>query len=171
MSSIASSADAAAFRDQLDREGKKLVFTNGCFDLLHAGHVRYLQQARDLGDALIVALNSDASVRQLKGPSRPVNHEQDRAEIMRALRCVDCVVVFEEPRVSRLAREIRPHIWAKGGDYSLDTLDPEDRVAMEAVGARIELLSLVEGKSTTNTLKKLSQSENQTQATAPLCEN
>lgn len=168
---ISTSAEAAALRDQLDRAGQKLVFTNGCFDLLHAGHVRYLQQARALGDALLVALNSDASVRLLKGPARPVNHEQDRAEVMRALRCVDCVVIFDEPRLSRLAAEIRPHIWAKGGDYTLETLDPEDRAAMEAAGARIELLPLVEGKSTTNTLNKLNQAPTQEQNTAPLCEN
>ena len=99
---ISTVAEARNFRDALDASGGKLVFTNGCFDLLHAGHVRYLRQARALGDALLVALNSDASVRALKGPSRPVTSQEDRAEILRALASVDCVVAFDEPRVTKL---------------------------------------------------------------------
>ncbi|MCE9518799.1 MAG: phosphoribosylglycinamide formyltransferase [Verrucomicrobia bacterium] len=151
--------DARKLRDALDAAGKKLVFTNGCFDLLHAGHVRYLRQARALGDALLVALNSDASVRALKGPSRPVTSQEDRAEIMRALASVDCVVVFDEPRVTKLIKSIKPHIYAKGGDYTIDSLDSGERAALEKIGARIEILPLVPGRSTTSTLVRLMQSE------------
>lgn len=147
--------DLSAWRDELHAAGKRLVFTNGCFDLLHTGHTRYLQQARDLGDALVVALNSDASVRELKGPSRPINCEADRAEILRALRSVDAVVVFSEPRATGLIQSIRPHIYSKGGDYTEESLNPEEREALQAVGTEIRILPIVEGKSTTATLKRL----------------
>ena len=152
---ISSADDVRKLRDDLDQQGRKLVFTNGCFDLLHAGHVRYLEQARALGDALVVALNSDDSVRELKGPARPVNNEQDRAEILKALRSVDAVCVFTEPRVTKLIEQIKPHVYAKGGDYTIASLNPEERAALDFVGAEIEILSLVPGKSTTNTLKRL----------------
>lgn len=135
-------------------QGRRLVLTNGCFDLLHTGHVRYLQQARDLGDALLVAVNSDASVRELKGSDRPLNGELDRAEVLAALRCVDHVVIFEGKRATEVIRHLRPAIYAKGGDYTLETLDPEERAALEEVGAEIQLLSLVPGRSTTSLLKK-----------------
>lgn len=111
-------AEARALRDRLHREGRRVVFTNGCFDLLHAGHVRYLEQARRLGDALIVGLNSDASVRELKGPGRPLNSEFDRAEVLSGLRAVDGVVVFDSLRATELIRELKPHLYAKGGDYT-----------------------------------------------------
>jgi len=152
----ASSAEAVAtLRDGLAREGKKLVFTNGCFDLLHVGHVRYLREARALGDALVVALNSDESVRCLKGDGRPVNTEDDRAEILLALECVDRVVVFGEDRATGLIETIRPQIYAKGGDYTPESLNAEERAALDAVGAKIQILSLIAGKSTTGTLSKL----------------
>ena len=143
-------AEVRDLRDSLDKQGKKLVFTNGCFDLLHAGHVRYLNQARALGDAMVVALNSDASVRELKGPTRPINRERDRAEVMAALRAVDAVVIFSEPRATSLIETIRPHVYAKGGDYTVDSLNPEEREALEKVGAEIKILSLVPGRSTTS---------------------
>ncbi len=146
-----------AFRDQLDAEGRKLVFTNGCFDLLHAGHVRYLRQARALGDALIVALNSDASVRALKGDSRPINTQEDRAEILMALQSVNGVLVFDEPRVTSLIERIQPHMYAKGGDYTLETLNPEEKAALEEAGATISLLPLVPGRSTTGTIERMQQ--------------
>ncbi len=149
----------AAWRDELDREGRRVVFTNGCFDLLHAGHVRYLKEARALGDALVVALNGDASVRALKGEGRPVNGVEDRAEILCALRSVDRVVVFDEPRVTRLIEQIRPHIYTKGGDYTVESLNAEERSALEQVGAQIAILSLVEGRSTSATLRKLASAE------------
>ena len=144
-----------ALRAKLDAQGKKLVFTNGVFDLLHVGHVRYLRQARALGDALVIALNSDASVRELKGPTRPVNTQEDRAEILRALACVDAVIVFNEPRVTKLIDAVQPHVYTKGGDYTVESLNPEERAALQRVSADIRILPIVEGKSTTSTLNKL----------------
>ena len=125
----------AARRGALDRAGRRLVFTNGCFDLLHVGHVRYLQAARDEGDALAVGLNGDASVRALKGPGRPLNSADDRAEILAALTCVDFVTIFEEPRATNLLAQVRPHVYVKGGDYALETLNAEERAALLAAGA------------------------------------
>lgn len=147
------------FRDQLDAEGRKLVFTNGCFDLLHAGHVRYLRQARALGDGLVVALNSDASVRALKGESRPINNQEDRAEILMALQSVNGVVIFDDPRVTRLIETIRPHVYAKGGDYTMETLDAGEREALIKAGSTICLLPLVPGRSTTGTLERMRAGE------------
>jgi rfaE bifunctional protein nucleotidyltransferase chain/domain len=141
--------------DQLRAAEKRLVFTNGCFDLLHVGHVRYLQQARGLGDALLVAVNGDASVRALKGPSRPINSEADRAEVLAALACVDHVIIFHEERVTELVRTIRPQVYAKGGDYTVESLNPEEVAALREVGAEICILPLVAGKSTTSTIEKM----------------
>lgn len=129
---------------------KKLVFTNGCFDLLHLGHVRYLAAARGLGDLLVVGLNGDESVRELKGQNRPINSQVDRAEILAALEAVDHVIVFEEKRVTELLKDLRPDIYTKGGDYTPESLDPEERRLLEALGTRIEIVPLVEGKSTTD---------------------
>lgn len=154
-----SATEVAGLRAKLGAEGKRLVFTNGCFDLLHVGHVRYLREARALGDALVVALNSDASVRRLKGEGRPVNSESDRAEILLALECVDRVVVFGDDRATALIEEIRPHVYAKGGDYTAESLNPEERAALEAAGTEIQILSLVQGKSTSATLAKLGRGE------------
>ncbi len=148
-------AEVRLLRDRLDAEGKKLVFTNGCFDLLHAGHVRYLNEARALGDAMIVALNSDASVRELKGPSRPVNQENDRAEVMASLRAVDAVVIFSEARATGLIETIRPHVYAKGGDYTVESLNAEERSALQAAGTEIRILPLVPGRSTTKTIERM----------------
>jgi formyltetrahydrofolate-dependent phosphoribosylglycinamide formyltransferase len=145
------------FRIALESQRQKLVFTNGVFDLLHAGHVRYLRQARELGDALVVALNSDASTRALKGPTRPINNQEDRAEVLRALSSVSGVVLCEEPRVTKLIETIRPHIYTKGGDYTVESLNPEERDALQRVGAQIHILPLVEGHSTTGMLQKLSE--------------
>ena len=144
----------AAFRDALDRSGRRLVFTNGCFDVLHAGHVRYLQAARGLGDALAVGLNGDESVRALKGEGRPVNPAPDRAEVLAALACVDRVVVFESVRATDLIRAVRPHLYAKGGDYTPETLDPDERAALAAAGSEIRILPLVPGRSTTAILAR-----------------
>jgi len=152
---ILSVADLVRQREALAVQGRRLVFTNGCFDLLHVGHVRYLQAARALGDALVVAVNGDASVRALKGPTRPVNAEQDRAEVLAALGCVDFVVLFGTERVTELVRAIRPHLYAKGGDYTVASLDPGERAALEEVGAEIRILPLVPGKSTTGTLERM----------------
>lgn len=147
----------AAESERCCASGRKLVLTNGCFDLLHLGHVRYLQAARGRGDALVVAVNGDASVRILKGPSRPVNTELERAEVLAALGCVDFVTIFHAPRVTEVIRVIRPQIYVKGGDYTLEGLDPGERAALEEVGAKVEILELVAGKSTTALLQKMSK--------------
>jgi rfaE bifunctional protein nucleotidyltransferase chain/domain len=150
--------DTAALRgvsDQLRAAGKRLVFTNGCFDLLHVGHVRYLQQARALGDALLVAVNGDASVRALKGPSRPINSEADRAEVLAALACVNYVIIFDEERVTELVHAIQPQVYAKGGDYTVESLNAEEVAALRKVGAEIRILPLVAGKSTTSIIGKM----------------
>jgi rfaE bifunctional protein nucleotidyltransferase chain/domain len=149
-------AELAGESERFRASGRHLVLTNGCFDLLHVGHVRYLQAARRRGDGLVVAVNGDASVRMLKGPSRPVNTELERAEVLAALACVDFVTVFHSARVTEVIQAIRPQIYVKGGDYTLESLDPGEREALEVVGARIEILELVAGKSTTATLQKIS---------------
>ena len=154
MAKLKTAAELSVIRATLGDAGKSLVFTNGCFDILHVGHVRYLQQARALGDALVVAVNGDASVRALKGPTRPINSELDRAEVLAGLACVDFVVLFHTERVTAIVTEIRPHIYAKGGDYTISTLDPGERGALEEASTRIEILPLVPGKSTTATLAK-----------------
>ncbi|HEY5753983.1 MAG TPA: adenylyltransferase/cytidyltransferase family protein [Chthoniobacterales bacterium] len=138
---------------------KRLVFTNGCFDILHAGHVRYLQSARALGDALVVGLNGDGSVRELKGPSRPINAQDDRAEVLAALACVDAVVIFPEVRATTLIKAVRPDVYAKGGDYTEDSLNPEERAALHASGTEISFLPLVPGRSTTETVAKMKRVE------------
>ena len=153
---LLSLSELAAESELFRSSGRRLVLTNGCFDLLHLGHVRYLQAARRRGDALLVAVNGDDSVRSLKGPSRPVNTELDRAEVLAALACVDFVTVFYSARVTEVIQAVRPQIYVKGGDYTLESLDPGERGALEAVGARIEILELVAGKSTTAILQKIS---------------
>jgi len=155
LSKLKSTAELAAIRDQMEQSGKKLVFTNGCFDLLHAGHVRYLQQARQLGDALLVAVNGDQSVRALKGPDRPLNNESDRAEVLSALECVDFVTIFPSVRVTEVIREVKPHIYAKGGDYTPESLDREEYGALVEAGSQIEILGLVPGRSTTSLIQKM----------------
>ena len=138
-------------------EGKRLVLTNGCFDLLHVGHVRYLQTARALGDALAVALNSDASVRALKGEGRPINPANDRAEVLAALECVDYIAIFSELRATRFFETVQPAIYAKGGDYKLETLDPEERAVLEKIGAEIKILPLQPGYSTSRLIARLQE--------------
>jgi rfaE bifunctional protein nucleotidyltransferase chain/domain len=141
--------DRARAAELSDRHpGKTIVFTNGCFDILHAGHVRYLAAAKQLGDILVVGLNGDGSVRELKGEGRPVNSQEDRAEVIAALGAVDYVIIFGEKRVDTLLRQVRPRVYAKGGDYSVDSLDPNERAALKEIGAKIEILPLVPGKST-----------------------
>jgi len=153
---VVDSAEISAIRDAMHSSGKRLVFTNGCFDLLHAGHVRYLQQARALGDALVVGLNGDRSVRELKGEGRPLNPQDDRAEVLAALGCVDFVVIFEGKRATELLRAVRPHVYAKGGDYTPESLDAGERGALEECAAEIRILPLVPGRSTTTLVGKMS---------------
>ncbi len=152
---ILSASALAAERDRLAAAGRRLVLTNGVFDLLHVGHVRYLQGARSLGDALAIAVNADASVRALKGPTRPLNAQDDRAEVLAALACVDYVVIFDQVRATDLIAEVRPMIYAKGGDYTLSSLDAGERAALEACGAEIHLVPLVPGKSTTGLVERI----------------
>jgi D-glycero-beta-D-manno-heptose 1-phosphate adenylyltransferase len=149
-------ADELARRaKQLRDAGKKLVVTNGCFDLLHVGHVRYLAAARALGDALAVGVNGDQSVRELKGGGRPLNNERDRAEVLAALGCVDFVTIFQETRATRLLEKVSPAIYAKGGDYTAATLDAEERAALEKNGAEIRIIPFEKGHSTSQLLEKL----------------
>ena len=140
-------------RQKYRREAKNVVFTNGCFDILHAGHVRYLIAAKALGDVLIVGLNSDESVRKLKGEGRPVNPAADRAEILAGLRAVDHVIVFGEATAEELVRQLKPDIYVKGGDYSLDSL-PEAKI-VAGYGGRTILVPMVEGRSTSNVILRL----------------
>ena len=140
------------FAAALRAAGARVVFTNGCFDILHAGHVRYLAAARARGDVLILGLNSDDSVRRLKGETRPVNGQKDRAEVVGALRSVDYVTIFEEDTAEVLIAKVRPAVYAKGGDYTRETL-PEARV-VEAYGGEVVFIPLVAGKSTTGIIAK-----------------
>jgi D-glycero-beta-D-manno-heptose 1-phosphate adenylyltransferase len=143
------------WRAAMRASGKRLVVTNGCFDLLHLGHVTYLESARQQGDALLVGLNSDASVRQLKGPERPVTPEDDRAAVLAALESVNGVCIFGEPTATRFLAAVQPDVYVKGGDYTLDSLNQEERRAVEQTGGRIVIIPVVPGKSTTATLKKI----------------
>lgn len=145
--------DLQALLAKLRQEGKTIVTTNGCFDILHVGHVRYLEETKKFGDVLIVALNSDASVRRLKGEGRPINNENDRAEVLNALKSVDYVVLFDEDSPMQLLAEIKPDVHTKGADYTVETL-PEAKVILEN-GGRLEFIKFVEGKSTTSTIAKI----------------
>jgi rfaE bifunctional protein nucleotidyltransferase chain/domain len=140
---------------QLRAAGKKLVATNGCFDLLHVGHVRYLQAARRLGDVLAVGLNGDRSVRELKGPGRPINTEEDRAEVLAALECVDFIAIFPEMRATEFILAAQPAIYAKGGDYTSETLNAEERAALQEVGAEVRIIPFEKGYSTSLLLEQL----------------
>ncbi|MBI4027611.1 MAG: D-glycero-beta-D-manno-heptose 1-phosphate adenylyltransferase [Verrucomicrobia bacterium] len=137
------------------RRGRRMVFTNGCFDILHIGHAFYLQAARKLGDYLVVAVNSDASVRRLKGSGRPLNNHRDRARLLAALGCVDYVVIFSSKRVTPLLRMLKPEIYVKGGDYAENALDPRERAAVRACGGKIRILPLWKGYSTTAMIRRL----------------
>ena len=140
-------------RQGLRTEGKRLVFTNGVFDLLHVGHVRYLTAARDLGDALVVAINSDRTVRQLKGDNRPIVNENERAEILAALRAVTYVTVFDDVSPRSLITALLPDVLVKGGDYQLDEIHGRDEV--EAAGGRVVSLPFVEGVSTSTIVERM----------------
>jgi len=145
----------AEFVSTLQKSGKTVVATNGCFDILHVGHVRYLEKTKSFADYMIVLLNSDKSVRSIKGENRPINNEDDRAEILCALRCVDYVVMFDEDSPRDLLDEIKPDVYTKGADYTLATL-PEADIMLKN-GTRVEFIEFVQGKSTTNTIKKMKE--------------
>ena len=141
--------------NKLRAAGKKIVATNGCFDLLHVGHIRYLTAARALGDALIVGINGDQSVRELKEAGRPVNNENDRAEILAALDCVDLVTIFPEIRATRFLEIATPDVYVKGGDYNQDTLNAEERQVLQKIGAKIDIVPFERGYSTSDLLARL----------------
>ena len=137
--------------------GKKLVATNGCFDILHVGHVRYLQAARALGDYLLVGVNGDASTRELKGAGRPINNENDRAEVVAALAAVDLVTIFPEVRATRFLELAQPSIYVKGGDYTVDSLNDSERKLLEQVETEIRIIPFEKGYSTSSLLAKLTK--------------
>src|SRR5438094_1962758 len=141
--------------EKLRSAGKKLVATNGCFDLLHVGHVRYLQAARALGDLLAVGLNGDRSVRELKGNGRPITAESDRAEVLAALQCVDLVTIFPQTRATQFIAAIKPAIYVKGADYRSETLDEEEHAVLKEIGAEIRLIPFEEGYSTSRLIEQI----------------
>lgn len=143
----------AEFVEKLHQSGKTVVATNGCFDILHVGHVRYLQRTKSFADYSIVLLNSDKSVRSIKGEGRPINNEDDRAEILCALSCVDYVVMFDEDSPAQLLDQIKPDVYTKGADYTMETLPEAD--IMKKNNTRVEFITFVEGKSTTNIISKM----------------
>jgi rfaE bifunctional protein nucleotidyltransferase chain/domain len=145
----------AAESGRLRWESQRVVATNGCFDILHVGHVRYLAAAQKLGDVLVVGLNGDDSVRQLKGEGRPVNRERDRAEVLAALESVDYVTIFPENRATNFLRAAAPAVYAKGGDYTADTLDPGERAVLDEFGSRIEIIPFEKGYSTSELLTRI----------------
>ena len=153
MGQIINREHIAEFVDKLHKSGKTVVATNGCFDILHVGHVRYLQKTKAFADYSIVLLNSDISVKKIKGPSRPINNEQDRAEILCALSCVDYVVMFDEDSPRNLLDKIKPDVYTKGADYTMETL-PEADIMLKN-GTRVEFIEFVQGHSTTNTIEKI----------------
>jgi D-glycero-beta-D-manno-heptose 1-phosphate adenylyltransferase len=146
-------AALAELVEELKNTKRKITFTNGCFDIIHAGHVRYLQAARQLGDVLIVGLNSDNSVSLLKGPTRPINNQEDRAEVLAALSAVDYVIIFGEQTAEKLIRVIKPDIYVKGGDYVVANL-PEAEL-IDKLGGEIVLIPEVQGRSSSNIINKI----------------
>jgi D-glycero-beta-D-manno-heptose 1-phosphate adenylyltransferase len=147
--------ELAARSKKLRAAGKRLVVTNGCFDLLHVGHVHYLQAARALGDALVVGLNGDRSVRELKGNGRPINNERDRAEVLAALECVDLVTIFPQMRAAQFISVSNPAIYVKGGDYTCDMLNAKERAVLKKIGAEIRILPFEKGYSTSLLLERM----------------
>ena len=157
MGQILNRKNISEFVDKLHKAGKTVVTTNGCFDILHVGHVRYLQKSKSFADYLIVLLNSDKSVKSIKGDDRPINNEMDRAEILVALNCVDFVVLFDEDNPAKLLDEIKPDVYTKGADYTMETLPERD--IMIKNGIKVEFIDFVQGKSTTNIINKINNKE------------
>lgn len=153
MGQILRRENIAEFVRNLQKSGKTVVATNGCFDILHVGHVRYLEKTKSFADYSIVLLNSDKSVKSIKGDDRPINNENDRAEILSALRCVDYVVLFDEDSPKNLLDEMKPDVYTKGADYTMDTLPEAD--IMRKNNTRVEFITFVQGKSTTKTIEKM----------------
>ena len=145
------------WREAMRASGKKLVVTNGCFDILHLGHISYLESARTFGSELLVGLNGDKAVRKLKGEGRPVNEESDRAAVLAGLESVSAVCIFSEKTATKFLEHAKPDIYVKGGDYTLDTLNKDERHAVEQAGGKIKIIPFVPGKSTTALLEKISR--------------
>lgn len=152
MNKTKSLQDAIEWRKNLTG---KLVVTNGVFDMLHPGHVQYLTKARAKGDALAIALNSDISVKELKDPRRPIINEEDRCLMLEALECIDCIVLFSKKQALDTIIALQPDIYVKGGDYTIDTIDQDERVELEKMGSAIEFISFKDGFSTTEMIKKI----------------
>lgn len=152
MGKVSSWDNIVADVESLRQSGKKIVFTNGVFDLLHVGHVRYLQEARALGDALVIGVNADASVKRLKGPTRPVQLEADRAEILAALQCVDLTVIFTDDTPATLIEKVRPDILVKGGDWKIE--DIVGAPFVQSYGGKVMSLQFIDGRSTTKIIEK-----------------
>ena len=155
---IVNADELAAISKNLKAKGKRLVATNGCFDLLHVGHVRYLQSARALGDALVVGVNGDASVKILKGKDRPLNREHDRAEILAALESVDYVTIFPEERATAFLENAQPAIYVKGGDYQSTTLNAEEQALLTKIGTDVRILPFESGYSTSALIERMKKS-------------
>ena len=153
------------WRAALRQSGRRLAVTNGCFDLLHRGHVNYLEAARAQADALLIGVNSDASVRELKGPTRPVNCEEDRAFVLAALQSVDAVCIFTDRTALRFLTAVQPDVYVKGGDYSIDTINQEERHLVERMGGKVVVLAGVPGQSTTGLLEKWRRSAGSDEST------
>lgn len=157
MGQIINRKNITEFVENLHKAGKTVVTTNGCFDILHVGHVRYLQKSKSYADYLMVLLNSDKSVKSIKGDDRPINNEMDRAELLCALNCVDFVVLFDESSPASLLDEIKPDVYTKGADYTMETLPERD--IMIKNGTKVEFIDFVQGKSTTNIINKINNKE------------
>lgn len=149
--------ESVGIRKRLRDEGKTFVLTNGCFDLLHPGHVNYLREAKCRGDVLWIALNSEGSVQALKGAARPVMTDAERAYMLAGLECVDGIVIFNTIRLDNEIRQLKPDLYVKAGDYTLETLNVEERKALDEVGARVEFIPFLQGFSTTNFIKKIKE--------------
>ncbi len=147
--------EAKKIIDDCKRKGKKIIWTNGCFDLLHIGHLKYLQEAKRLGDLLIIGLNSDASVKKLKGPERPIQSQDERAEILSSLEFVDYIIIFPEQSVEKYLLELKPNIYVKGGDYNPETINQEERKVILSYDGEIKFIPFVEGKSTSKIIERI----------------
>lgn len=143
------------WRESPHLKGKRVVATNGCFDVLHVGHAKYLETARTFGDVLIVGMNSDRAVSALKGKTRPINNQEDRAYLLSCLQVVDAVVVFDSTKATEFLKNVSPNVWIKGGDYTLETLDHDEVAAVKSCNGQIHVVKLIEGKSTTAILNKM----------------
>ncbi|TYB30958.1 MAG: D-glycero-beta-D-manno-heptose 1-phosphate adenylyltransferase [Candidatus Mcinerneyibacterium aminivorans] len=155
MKNLISKKSAEKYFENLKKENIKLVFTNGCFDILHVGHVRYLKEAKKLGDRLVVGLNSDTSVKKIKGKKRPIINERERAEILLSLSCVDFVVIFEEETPYRLIKKVKPDILVKGGDWEIEDIVGSKFV--QSYGGVVKSISYIEGKSTTGIIERIEE--------------